>query len=153
MSNNKYCPCCGEKKACGRHHVYAIELKRDVLQSKQFRELAGVEEDFDGRCFYVGQTKHQVLCRYTQHKANPFRRRLPGGGFYCGCKTGIKDKVLFNRFNRGNKFVRNFAYPVGLREEYFRHLNPIYGGSEAAKAAEEKLALELRAKGFAVHFA
>ena len=71
----------------------------------------------------------------------------------CSCKTGIEGKVSFDRYNRGNHFVRKYAYPMGIREKLFRHMNPVIGGSENAREAEEKLALELRAKGFAVHYA
>jgi len=149
MGDNKYCPLCGEKKRCGQHHVYAIELKPEVLKNKKFRELAGVEEGFEGRCFYVGQTKHQVACRFKQHKA---KRRPPRTGFNCYCKNGTKELEKFCAFNRGNRFVKNFAFPMGLRADLFRHKNPIPGGEDAAKREEEKLALELRAKGFAVHF-
>jgi hypothetical protein len=150
MSDNKYCPLCGEKKSCGRHHVYAIELKPDVLKNRRFRKSAGVDETFEGRCFYVGQTSHQVACRFKQHKA---RRGGARSGYICRCKEGLEEFIEFTPFNRGNEFVKKYAYPMGLREKYFRHLNPVYGGGEAAKSAERDLALELRNKGFAVHFA
>jgi hypothetical protein len=149
MSDNLHCPSCGEKKACGQHHVYAIELMPEVLTDKKFRELTGVEEGFTGRCFYVGQTSHQVACRYKQHKA---KRRPPRRGFNCSCKNGTEVFEKFSPYNRGNRFVRKYAFPFGLRPKLFRHLNPISGGEEAAKREEKKLALELRAKGFAVHF-
>jgi hypothetical protein len=151
MSMNKYCPSCGEKKACGQHHIYAIELKPEVLEDPGFRKLAGVEDNFEGQCFYVGQTFHQVTCRYGQHKARKARRRRKGSTFSCTCKTGLVEEEPFTKYNKGNTFVRK--YSIGLRPEFFRDKNPVYGGKEAAERAEMDLAEELRSKGFAVHFA
>lgn len=150
MGRNRYCTACGEKKACGHHHVYAIELKSEVLKNDRFREAAGVDEAFEGRCFYVGQTRHQVTCRYKQHKA---RRRGGRSGFVCRCREGREAFIEFTPFNRGNAFVRQYAYPMGIRGQYVRDFNPVRGGEEAAKAAEKSLALSLRSLGFAVHYA
>ena len=70
MPKAKSCRCCGTKKKCSGAHVYAIELKSEVTADPKFRKVAGIGEDFTGRCFYVGQTRsHSVECRFKQHRA------------------------------------------------------------------------------------
>jgi len=61
-----------------QYHVYVIELDKDVMKSKKFRQQ---NPDMNPRkaCFYVGQTCHDPDIRFTQHKqgykANSFVKR------------------------------------------------------------------------------
>ena len=143
----KDCPACGNKKSCGNHHVYVIELTPDVLENKKFfpaRQTLSSEP----RCFYVGQTTHRPDCRYKQH----VRKNRTNRNFDCYCESGQPLRTAFTAFNRGNRFVRDHHMPSGLRPELFSHLNPIYKGQEMALKLEKQLAQELIAAGHAVHF-
>jgi len=49
------------------YNVYVIELDKEVLKSKKFRER---NPHLNPRraCFYVGQTIHDPVTRFQQHK-------------------------------------------------------------------------------------
>jgi predicted GIY-YIG superfamily endonuclease len=49
------------------YNVYVIELDKEVLKSKKFRER---NPHLNPRraCFYVGQTTHDPVTRFDQHK-------------------------------------------------------------------------------------
>ena len=151
MAKSESCRCCGSKKKCSGAHVYAVELKPEVIADKQFRIAAGIDENFKGRCFYVGQTRqHSVECRYyKQHRAKKRTRRRPGATFECTCKTGLAQEVKYDGYNRGNRYVRKYA--KGLAYELFAHLNPLPKKSDPT-VAEAALAESLRSQGFAVHY-
>lgn len=150
MARSKSCRCCGTKKKCGSAHVYAVELKPEVIDDEKFRIDAGIDQNFTGRCFYVGQTRqHRVECRFKQHRAKKRTRGRLGATFDCTCKTGLVQPVKFGKYNRGNRYVRKYA--KGLAHELFAHLNPLPKKSEP-KVAEAKLAESLRNQGFAVHY-
>ena len=141
------CPACGNKKSCGKHHVYVIELQPSVLdQRKFFPDRTTLSSQ--PRCFYVGQTSHRPDCRYKQH----VRKNRENRNFDCYCETGQPIRRPFTAFNRGNRFVRDYHKLGGLRPELFSHLNPIYKGQEEALKVEAKLACELITAGHAVHF-
>ena len=36
MGKCRHCPSCGKKRVCGNHHVYVIELKKEVLDDPSF---------------------------------------------------------------------------------------------------------------------
>jgi hypothetical protein len=61
-----------------RHHVYVIELSRDVLQHAKFRR-ANPDHDPTKPCLYVGMTGLDPETRFERHrygvKDNPFARR------------------------------------------------------------------------------
>lgn len=154
MGKSKSCRSCGSKKKCSGAHVYAIELKPEVIADKQFRIKAGIDENFKGRCFYVGQTKqHSVECRYRQHRAKKRSRRDPEATFECLCKTGIAQDVKYSKYNKGNRFVRGYALArKAIAYDLFEHLNPLPKNVKP-EDAERELALSLREKGYAVHFA
>ena len=50
------------------YNVYVIELDREVLTSKKFREKNPNMKP-KGACFYVGQTIHDPETRFKQHKS------------------------------------------------------------------------------------
>ena len=60
------------------YFVYVIELDKEVLKSKKFRER---NPDLNSKkaCFYVGQSAHEPSIRFSQHKqgykSNSFVRR------------------------------------------------------------------------------
>ena len=60
------------------YNVYVIELDKEVLKSKKFRER---NPNLNPRltCYYVGQTSHDPDTRFKQHKegykANSFVKR------------------------------------------------------------------------------
>jgi len=151
MPKAKSCRCCGTKKKCSGAHVYAIELKSEVTADPKFRKVAGIGEDFTGRCFYVGQTRsHSVECRFKQHRAKKRSRKRPGATFECTCKNGTPMDIQYHWSNAGNVFVRKYA--KGLTYELFAHLNPLPKKINPVEA-EAALAQSLREQGFAVHFA
>lgn len=150
MAKSKSCRCCGSKKKCSGAHVYAIELKPEVIAEKKFRIDAGINEDYTGRCFYVGQTRqHSVECRFNQHRAKKRTREKPSATFQCTCKTGLTQEVKYNGYNRGNRYVRKYA--KRLAYELFVHLNPLPKKCDP-REAEAALAQSLRNQGFAVHY-
>ena len=60
------------------YNVYVIELDKQVLTSKKFREK-NPQMNPKLACFYVGQTTHDPDTRYKQHKegykANRFAKK------------------------------------------------------------------------------
>ncbi|MBN2602656.1 MAG: GIY-YIG nuclease family protein [Candidatus Thermoplasmatota archaeon] len=60
------------------YNVYVIELDKEVLKSKKFRERNPLLNPRRA-CFYVGQTTHDPVTRFNQHKqgykANSFVKR------------------------------------------------------------------------------
>ena len=50
------------------YNVYVIELDREVLNSKKFREKNPHMKKRKS-CYYVGQTTHDPETRFSQHKA------------------------------------------------------------------------------------
>ena len=60
------------------YNVYVIELNKEVLLSKKFRER---NPYLNPRrpCFYIGQTTHDPVARFNQHKrgykSNTFVKR------------------------------------------------------------------------------
>ena len=61
-----------------RHHVYVIELSRDVLRHAKFRR-ANPQHDPAKPCLYVGMTGLDPETRFERHrygvKDNPYVRR------------------------------------------------------------------------------
>lgn len=50
------------------YNVYVIELDKEVLSSKKFRERNPYINTRKA-CYYVGQTIHDPITRFKQHKA------------------------------------------------------------------------------------
>ena len=99
MGKCPHCPSCGKKKSCGNHHVYVIELKEEVLDDPAFCPDRPSNAGPHSKCYYVGETKHRVDCRFTQHGAKKRRRKKEGATFDCTCKTGKVVKVEFDAYN------------------------------------------------------
>jgi predicted GIY-YIG superfamily endonuclease len=76
------------------YNVYVIELDKEVLTSKKFRER-NPHMNPKLACYYVGQTTHDPITRFKQHK------------------TGYK----------ANRFVKK--YGLRLIPRKFKKYNPI----------------------------
>ena len=74
------------------YNVYVIELGKEVLISKKFREK-NPHMNTRKACYYVGQTTHDPITRFKQHKmgykANRFAK-----------KYGVRlEPRIFSKFN------------------------------------------------------
>jgi len=110
-----------------QYRVYVIELSKKVFtENAKFRDA---NPQFNGvlECLYVGMTSKTPNERFEQHK------------------TGYRNK-------KGHKLSSNIVQKYGkfLRPSLYNHIGPMTK-SEALKM-EEKLALELRRKRYAVWF-
>lgn len=108
--------------------VYVIELSKKVFnESAKFRaanpQYHGVLE-----CLYVGMTSKTPKERFEQHR------------------SGYRNK-------KGHKLSSNIVQKYGryLRPSLYNHIEPMKTRAEALKM-EEKLALELRRKRYAVWY-
>ena len=110
------------------YRVYVIELAKKVFtENTRFRKA---NPQFNGvsECVYVGMTSKSPRERYEQHR------------------SGYRNK-------KGHKLSSNIVEKYGtcLRGSLFNHIKPVKSRAEALQL-EEKLALDLRRKGFAVWF-
>jgi hypothetical protein len=112
-----------------RYQVYVVELsKRVFTENTKFRfanpQFNGVLE-----CLYVGMTSKTPAERLQQHK------------------TGYRNK-------KGHKLSANIVekYGIYLRPSLYDHINEKPMTKQEALLMEEKLALDLRRKGYAVWF-
>lgn len=110
------------------YRVYVIELRKRVFsENTKFR---AANPQFNGvlECLYVGMTSKTPKERFEQHK------------------TGYRNK-------KGHKLSANIVEKYGsyLRPSLYNHIEPMATRAEALKM-EEKLALELRRKRYAVWF-
>jgi len=108
--------------------VYVIELSRKVFtENTKFREA---NPQFNGvlECLYVGMTSKTPKERFDQHR------------------SGYRNK-------KGHKLSSNIVQQYGryLRPSLYNHIEPMKTRAEALKM-EEKLALELRRKRYAVWY-
>jgi hypothetical protein len=109
--------------------VYVVELsKRVFTEDARFR---AANPQFNGvlECLYVGMTSKTPQERFKQHK------------------TGYVSK-------KGHKISSNIVQKYGsyLRPSLYDHINLKPMNREEALRMEEKLALDLRRKGYAVWF-
>jgi len=112
-----------------KYHVYVIELsKRVFTENAKFRNA---NPQFNGvlECLYVGMTSKDPAERFNQHK------------------TGYISK---KGFNLSSSLVKK--YGTFLRPSLYAHIEAKPMTKEEALAMEEKLALDLRRKGYAVWF-
>ncbi len=112
-----------------RYQVYVVELKKKVFtENRKFREA---NPQFNGvlQCLYVGMTSKTPQERFLQHR------------------TGYVNK-------KGHKLSANIVQKYGmyLRSSLYEHLNLKPMTRAEALAMEEKLAWDLRRKGYAVWF-
>lgn len=112
-----------------RYQVYVIELSKKCLQKTQ--KFRAANPQFNGvlQCLYVGMTSKTPAERFTQHKA------------------GYVNK-------KGHKLSANIVQQYGtyLRPSLYDHINLKAMTRQEALIMEEKLALDLRRKGYAVWF-
>lgn len=111
------------------YKVYVIELSKKVFsENARFRNA---NPQFNGvlECLYVGMTSKTPAERFKQHK------------------TGYISK---KGYNISSSIVRK--YGAYLRPSLYEQLNLKPMTRQEALKAEEKLALELRRKGYAVWF-
>ena len=111
-----------------QYQVYAVELsKRVFTEHRRFREA---NPQFNGvlECLYVGMTSKTRKERFLQHK------------------TGYINK-------KGHKLSSSIVkkYGMYLRPSLYNHIGPLSSRAEALRM-EEKLALELRRKRYAVWY-
>jgi hypothetical protein len=109
------------------YRVYVIELSRKVFtENKKFREA---NPQFNGvlECLYVGMTSKTPKERLLQHK------------------SGYRNA-------KGHKLSSNIVqkYGIYLRPSLYEHIGPMT--REEAIKMEEKLALDLRRKRYAVWY-
>lgn len=110
------------------YRVYVIELsKRVYSDSRKFREA---NPQFNGvlQCLYVGMTSKTPQERLEQHKRGYINKK-------------------------GHKISSNMVQKYGmyLRPSLYNHIQPMNSRKEALEM-EERLALELRRKKYAVWF-
>ncbi len=109
--------------------MYVIELKKQVFTANA--KFRNANPQFNGvlQCLYVGMTSKTPAERLQQHK------------------TGYVNK-------KGHKLSASIVQQYGtyLRPSLYDHLNLTHMTRQQALIAEEKLALELRRKGYAVWF-
>ena len=111
------------------YKVYVIELSKSVFtENARFR---AANPQFNGvlDCLYVGMTSKDPTVRFKQHK------------------TGFINK---KGFNLSAKLV--YRYGTFLRPSLYNHINEKPMTRKEALVMEEKLALDLRRKGYAVWF-
>ena len=111
------------------YRVYVIELARRVFnEHSRFR---AANPQFNGmlQCLYVGMTSKTPEERFLQHKTGYVNRK---------------------GHNLASSIVRK--YGTYLRPSLYNHLNEKAMSREQALKMEEKLALDLRRKGYAVWF-
>ena len=111
------------------YKVYVVELsKRVFTEDTKFRNA---NPQFNGvlQCLYVGMTSKTPAERFRQHK------------------TGYINK-------KGHKLSANIVQKYGsyLRPSLYDHLNLTAMTRQQALDMEEKLALDLRRKGYAVWY-
>lgn len=111
------------------YQVYVVELRKIVFtENAKFRNA---NPQFNGvlECLYVGMTSKTPAERFKQHK------------------TGYVNR-------KGHKLSANIVQRYGayLRPSLYDHLNRKAMTREEALRMEEKLALDLRRKGYAVWF-
>jgi len=151
--NIKYCAECMPGKACGKYHIYIIELEKEVRKNYTFKlENPHLPPEKSVRCFYVGMTRHKPTCRFKQHIEHyPHRieyakdQSTKPGTMYCYCK-GKKQKKIFKPqrgidFVWGSKIVGR--YGKELRLDLFHEYNPIKLKREAGEL-EKDIARDLR---------
>lgn len=114
--------------AKSQYSVYVIELSKKVFtENTKFRNA---NPQFNGvlQCLYVGMTSKTPKERFIQHKSGYINKK-------------------------GYKLSSNIVQKYGtyLRPSLYNTLNPIPSRVSALKM-EEKLALYLRRKGYAVWF-
>ncbi|WP_273567260.1 ribose-5-phosphate isomerase [Maribacter halichondriae] len=111
-----------------QYQIYVVELHKKVFtENRKFREA---NPQFNGvlECLYVGMTSKTPKERFEQHKKGALSKK---------------------GHNLSSSIVKK--YGGYLRPSLYNHIPPMSSRAEALKM-EEKLALELRRKRYAVWF-
>lgn len=87
------------------YNVYVIELDKKVVSSRKFR-VKNPDMDAKKTCYYVGQTVHDPITRFKQHK------------------TGYK----------ANRFVKKYGFR--LEPRIYSRFNPIVSRKEAERTEQ-----------------
>ncbi len=111
-----------------QYSIYVVELSKKVFTENTRFRLANPQFNGVLQCLYVGMTSKTPKQRFEQHK------------------TGFVNK-------RGHKLSASIVekYGMYLRPSLYNHIDPLATRVEALRM-EEKLALDLRRKGYAVWF-
>lgn len=111
------------------YSVYVVELSKKVFTENSKFRLANPQFNGVLECLYVGMTSKSPMERFKQHK------------------TGYRNK-------KGHKLSAYIVQKYGayLRPSLYDHINVNPMTRQQALAMEEKLAWELRKKGYAVWF-
>jgi hypothetical protein len=140
-----HCRQCAGSMRCGNSHLYVVELDYSLTNNKRFMH-PNRQHIPDMDCLYVGSTSHTPACRFLQHQLHAKKREL---GYTCQCDG----KDVFREFVRGGGKTRGSYYPgvygLRLRPDLYAPYNPIHN-EKYASLMEQKLALILRKKGYAV---
>lgn len=123
----KYMGVINSKQVRLTHHVYVVELSKEVWREN--RKFRNANPQYNGvlECLYVGMTSNTPAERFKKHK------------------TGYRTK-------KGIKISSYYVEKYGryLRPSLYSKYNPLTK-NKAAKL-EEELSLALRRKGYAVWF-
>ena len=111
------------------YQVYVIELRKRVFTENAKFRAANPQFNGELECLYVGMTSKTPAERFQQHK------------------TGYVNK-------KGHKLSASIVEKYGsyLRPSLYNHINQKPMTRLEAQMMEEKLALDLRRKGYAVWF-
>ncbi|MES2647962.1 MAG: ribose-5-phosphate isomerase [Bacteroidota bacterium] len=112
-----------------RYQVYVVELSKRVFTENTMFRTANPQFNGVLQCLYVGMTSKTPSERFRQHK------------------TGYVNK-------KGHKLSANIVEKYGcyLRPSLYEHINQQPMTRQEALLMEEKLAMDLRRKGYAVWF-
>jgi hypothetical protein len=112
-----------------KYQVYVVELSKKVFTENTKFRVANPQFNGVLQCLYVGMTSKTPAERFKQHK------------------TGYVNM-------KGHKLSANIVQKYGtyLRPSLYDHINLKPMTRLEALAMEEKLALDLRRKGYAVWF-
>jgi hypothetical protein len=111
------------------YQVYVVELSKKVFtENSRFR---AANPQFNGvlECLYVGMASKTPAERFKQHKTKYINKK---------------------GYNISSSIVHK--YGAYLRPSLYNHVNRVPMNRDEALKMEEKLALELRRKGYAVWF-
>lgn len=117
------------RKMSGRTYtIYVVELSRRVFTENARFRAANPQYNGVLECLYVGMTSKTPKERFEQHKRG-------------------------HRTKKGHKVYSNIVYKYGmyLRPSLYDHIGPV-STRKVALEMEEKLALELRRKRYAVWY-
>ena len=144
------CHDCSPEEACGKYHVYVIELDQLVIDADRNDKFSQANPGYEPghKCFYVGSTAHTVECRFEQHKRHAEPENVD---FPCDCFGEYTRRFFLGRHpkggNRGNKYAGK--YGLALAPEFLPEVS-VFDTRDDAEAREESLADELRTDGHAV---